>query len=79
MPKILTAQSYVIEKVDPKFDEINTLTGYEVTYNVLYSDGVNEVNVREVEDLWAVATAGQKTSAQEIQDAIKSRLDAVIL
>lgn len=80
MAKILTAQSYVIERVDPQFDETNTLTGYKVTYNVLYSDGLgNGTNIREVEDLWLVATGAQKTSAQNIQDAIKTRLDNIVL
>ena len=79
MAKILTAQSYAIETVDPKFDATNALTGYVVTYNVLYSDGTNEVHVREVEDLWLVASDSHKNSAQTIQDAIKTRLDNVVL
>ena len=79
MAKVLTAQSYVIEKVDPKFDETNTVSGYEVTYSVLYSDGTNVVRVREMEDLWLVANPSQKTAVQDIQDVIKTRLDSTIL
>ncbi len=80
MPKTLTAQSYVIEHQKTIVDENNDVVGYEVTYNVTYSNGAGvEVNVRETEDLWAIAPTGKKTQIRDIQALIKQSLDSTIL